>query len=87
MNNFQKIAKIILKKMDSVGNKKPTVSIVYESIIEVYPKLAKQNTNAYYCYRIVIIEEISSFYDSEKLTEIKSIQRILNRFAKECLES
>jgi len=64
--------------------KKPTISIIYDSIIEVYPKLNKQDIDIYNCYRKIIIEEISNFYDNEKITEIISIQKILSRIIKEC---
>jgi len=60
--------------------KKPTISIVYDSILEIYPRLNKQNLDNYNCYRKVIIEEISNSYDGEKIF----IQKILSRIINEC---
>ncbi len=59
MNNIKKIAKTIQKKLKETESTKPTVSIVYDSIIEIYPKLNKQDKSIYECYRKIIVKVMS----------------------------
>ena len=81
MNNIQLIAKEIQKNMTAIKATKPTLAIVYDSILVVYPKLSSKN---YKCIRKVIIEEIASFYETSESKEIESIIKILSRTLKEC---
>jgi len=85
MNNIDKIAKIIKKTMSYQEATKPTLAIVYDSIIEVYPKLRTKNKEQYDCYRKIIIEQITNYYDSNTIDEKKSIKIILDRLIKVCL--
>ena len=87
MNNLDKILKIILKKMGELEITKPTLSIVYDSIIEVYPKLYTKDREQFDCYRKIIIESITTYYDIQDFRERDAIKSILNKILKECLNS
>ncbi len=84
MNNIKKIAKTIQKKLKETESTKPTVSIVYDSIIEIYPKLNKQDKSIYECYRKIIVKVISQYYNNIDITEIDTIKLILSKMIKEC---
>jgi len=83
MNNLDKIYKKILRNMSSSGSSKPTLAIVYDSILEIYPKLKDEKID-YKCKRKVIIEELTNLYDTNKKPQ-EIIKKILSRFIHECL--
>jgi len=84
MNKIDKIATIIKRTMAKDEIIKPTLRIVYDSIIEVYPKLHTADTNQYKCIRKIIIEEIATFYENTQSKEVLTLQIILSRILKEC---
>ena len=84
MNNIDKISLTILKKMAQQEAKKPTLAIVYDSILSIYPKLQTQNKDKYNCYRKIIIEEITNFYDTKIKNEKEYIKIILSKMLQEC---
>lgn len=84
MNNFEKILRNTKKRMRDVENENMTLSAIYDSILDIYPKFYTQEQSIYNCYRKVIINEISSFYDSQFLDELDMIKSILSRMIKEC---
>ncbi len=84
MNKIEKIVSVITAEMQDKQATKPTVAIVYDSIISVYPKLNKRDKDTYNCYRKVIIQKIAEDYDSSNTNEIDTIKYILSRILKEC---
>jgi len=84
MNKIEKISKTILKKLHAAQSTKPTVSIIYDSIIEVYPKLNKKDTAMYECHRAIIIKTITKYYDNKLISELDTIKIILSQMIQEC---
>ena len=84
MNNIEKISRLVRKKLIEEDNTKPTLAIMYDSIIEVYPKFNNKGKKAYECYRAVIINAITTYYDNKAISELDTIKLILSQMIQEC---
>ena len=84
MNNIDKIANIIRETMLALGTTKPTLAIVYDSILKVYPRLKTESQERYNCYRKIIIEQITDYYDKKSRAEKESLVIMLSKMLQEC---
>lgn len=84
MNNIDKIANIIRETMLTQGATKPTLAIIYDSILQVYPKLKTESQERYNCHRKIIIEQITDYYDKKNRAEKESLVIILSKMIQEC---